>query len=319
MSDMWLPVFISLVAVFITVKYMLSRLRLKQKNSELYVLITGCDSGFGYLAAKMFASRGIHVFAGCLKEFQSDTGPSELLIPILLDVTNEEQIKNTVKTVSDRLPPNHGLWAVINNAGVALHTGLCEAQTPDNFKDCLNVNFFGMVMVVKHFLPLLRKSSGRIINMASIAGRFAFPMSSPYVVSKFAVEGYSECLRRELYHQDVSVHVIEPGIFDTGILDRAQPVEFSKSTFDSLSEEAKDYYGRDFIQKSWEKMGLIKGSKDLSQVTETYYHAVTARYPQAYYRVGWDAQTLFTVLIHLPVCVSDFLITWRQAKLAGVH
>jgi retinol dehydrogenase-16 len=106
---MWLPLCVSIVAVFIAMKYMLARLRIKQKNSELYVLITGCDCGFGYLAAKMFASRGIHVFAGYLKEFQSDTGPSEHLIPILLDVTNEEQIKKAVKTIFDQLPSNQGM------------------------------------------------------------------------------------------------------------------------------------------------------------------------------------------------------------------
>lgn len=84
---------------------------------------------------------------------------------------------------------------MINNAGISLHTGLCESQTVENFNDCLKVNLFGQVLIIKHFLPLLRKSSGRIVNTASIAGRFAFPFSSPYVVSKFAVEGYSECLR----------------------------------------------------------------------------------------------------------------------------
>ena len=88
-----------------------------------------------------------------------------------------------------------GLWAVINNAGISTHTGLSEAQTVDNFNNCMAVNLYGPVLVVKHCLPLLRKSSGRIVNVASVAGKFAFPFSAPYVVSKYAIEGYSECLR----------------------------------------------------------------------------------------------------------------------------
>jgi hypothetical protein len=67
----------------------------------------------------------------------------------------------------------------------------------------------------------------------------------------------------------------------------------------------------------WKKQGLFRGNKDLSQVTETYYHAVTARYPEAYYRVGWDARILFTALINLPTRFTDFLIGYTQIKPAG--
>lgn len=316
---MFLSLGVALIVVFLTLKWTLSRLRIKQKNSELYVLITGCDTGFGLLAAKSFAERGINVFAAYLKEFDANTELNQRLIPIKLDVTKEDDIKNAVKTISNRLPPNYGLWAVINNAGVSLHTGLCESQTVENFNDCLKVNLFGQVLIIKHFLPLLRKSSGRIVNTASIAGRFAFPFSSPYVVSKFAVEGYSECLRRELYVQGVSVHVVEPGVFDTGMLNRAKPTEFFQKSFDTLPEDVKDYYGRDYVQKLSTGLSKFKGSKDFSQVTEAYYHAVTGRYPQAHYRVGWDAKTVFTLLINLPTWVTDYLIARSQTKPAGAR
>ena len=146
----------------------------------------------------------------------------------------------------------------------------------DNFNNCMAVNLYGPVLVVKHLLPLLRKSSGRIVNVASVAGKFAFPFSAPYVVSKYAIEGYSECLRylffvegfgisnynstlefsrtplvcrRELYLQGISVHVVEPGVFETGMLNRAKPAEFSQKSFDTLPDDVKDYYGRDYIEK----------------------------------------------------------------------
>lgn len=55
--------------------------------------------------------------------------------------------------------------------------------------------------------------------------------------------------RRELYVQGVSVHVVEPGVFDTGMLSRAKPTEFFQKSFDTLPEDVKDYYGRDYVQK----------------------------------------------------------------------
>lgn len=106
---MFLSLGVALIVVFLTLKWTLSRLRIKQKNSELYVLITGCDTGFGLLAAKSFAERGINVFAAYLKEFDANTELNQRLIPIKLDVTKEDDIKNAVKTISNRLPPNYGI------------------------------------------------------------------------------------------------------------------------------------------------------------------------------------------------------------------
>lgn len=106
---MFLSLGVALIVVFLTLKWMLSRLRIKQKNSELYVLITGCDTGFGLLAAKSFAERGINVFAAYLKEFDPNTELNQRLIPIKLDVTKEDDIKNAIKTISNRLPPNYGI------------------------------------------------------------------------------------------------------------------------------------------------------------------------------------------------------------------
>nr|XP_022308716.1 17-beta-hydroxysteroid dehydrogenase type 6-like [Crassostrea virginica]XP_022308718.1 17-beta-hydroxysteroid dehydrogenase type 6-like [Crassostrea virginica]XP_022308719.1 17-beta-hydroxysteroid dehydrogenase type 6-like [Crassostrea virginica] len=311
---MLVPLGVAIIAIFLTLMWTLNRLRIKQKNSDLYVLITGCDTGFGHLAAKSFASRGINVFAGYLKEFDAGAEPSRNITPIQLDITKEENIREAVRTISNRLPAKQGLWAVINNAGISTHTGLSEAQTVDNFNNCMAVNLYGPVLVVKHLLPLLRKSSGRIVNVASVAGKFAFPFSAPYVVSKYAIEGYSECLRRELYLQGISVHVVEPGVFETGMLNRAKPAEFSQKSFDTLPDDVKDYYGRDYIEKLSKGLSRYQGSSDLTLVTEAYYHAVTARYPRAHYRVGWG---VFHLLINLPTGVTDYLLSRNQIKPAG--
>ena len=88
-----------------------------------------------------------------------------------------------------------GLWAIVNNAGVIGNLSITEWCSRKDFFTPLNVNLLGTIDVTNTFLPLLRKERGRIVNMASIAGRFAAPFAGAYSISKFAVEAYSDTLR----------------------------------------------------------------------------------------------------------------------------
>ena len=88
-----------------------------------------------------------------------------------------------------------GLWGVINNAGIAGKIGPSDWLKIDDYKQVLDVNFYGLVDVTRTFLPLLKKARGRVINTASVFGRFSMAGSGPYCVSKFAVEAFSDSLR----------------------------------------------------------------------------------------------------------------------------
>jgi len=88
-----------------------------------------------------------------------------------------------------------GLWGLVNNAGVVGNIGHTEWQTLDNYKMPMTVNFLGIAEVTRAFLPLIRTSGGRIVNMVSFLGRYATVNSAPYVASKFAAEGYCNVLR----------------------------------------------------------------------------------------------------------------------------
>lgn len=87
-----------------------------------------------------------------------------------------------------------GLWAVVNNAGVAGSVAPIEWQTEDDFRKTLDVNLFGVIFVTKAFLPMVRRERGRVVNMASIMGRFSMS-TGPYGASKYGVEGFSDQLR----------------------------------------------------------------------------------------------------------------------------
>lgn len=87
-----------------------------------------------------------------------------------------------------------GLWAVVNNAGVAGVVSHFEWLTKTDYDQVLGVNLYGVILVTTAFLPLVRHTPGRIINMASVMGRFTVA-TAPYTVSKFGVEGFSDAIR----------------------------------------------------------------------------------------------------------------------------
>ncbi|KAH9380036.1 hypothetical protein HPB48_023020 [Haemaphysalis longicornis] len=132
------------------------------------VLVTGCDTGFGYLAAKRFADDGFAVFAACLNA--SSDGAKELtkrhnvrVVP--LDITKDDQVQRALTQVKDGLGSNE-LWAVVANAGVT-GLGLVEWNSMERIKNIFEVNVFGHMRVAKAFLPLLKTSRGRLVIVTS--------------------------------------------------------------------------------------------------------------------------------------------------------
>ena len=99
------------------------------------------------------------------------------------------------KTIKNIELYNLGLWAVVNNAGITGQIGQTEWMTTDHFRQCNEVNLYGMIAVNKRFLPLVREAKGRIVNMTSMVGRVALANSAPYAVSKYGAEAYSDILR----------------------------------------------------------------------------------------------------------------------------
>ncbi|GBO36861.1 Estradiol 17-beta-dehydrogenase 2, partial [Araneus ventricosus] len=140
-----------------------------------------CARGFGKLIAQHLDSKVFQVFASCLNP--DSPGADDLrkscssrLQILQLDVTKDESVEKAVQFVKANLGSSDPLkflelWAVINNAGIQKRF-LTELTRIQDFQDTMEVNAFGQVRVSKAFLPLLRKSRGRVINMSSLAGLF---------------------------------------------------------------------------------------------------------------------------------------------------
>ena len=101
-----------------------------------------------------------------------------------------------------------GLWGIINNAGIAGQVGPCEWLTLDDYKACTDVNLWGVIDCTLTFLPLIKKEKGRIVNIASVMGRFSLPEGSTYSVSKFGVEAFTDSLRYTCIFIYQNLHIL---------------------------------------------------------------------------------------------------------------
>ncbi|XP_046560898.1 D-beta-hydroxybutyrate dehydrogenase, mitochondrial-like [Haliotis rubra] len=232
-----------------------------------YVLITGCDTGFGNSLARLLDTKGLNVIAACLSE-ESDgakqlkTTGSRRMCVLQLDVTSDESVASCLQRVKT-LCNKEGLWALVNNAGIQ-YTGDVEIQTMDIYRRVAEVNLFGMVRMCKAFLPLVRQRKGRVINVTSVRGLIACQGHTAYVMSKFAAEGFTDCLRLEMRRFGVKVILIEPGGYglSTGLFSvenvKQQKVVYQK-LLDSVDDEIRTAYGQQYLDTYMRVPKMIPG------------------------------------------------------------
>ncbi len=190
------------------------------------VVVTGASGGLGLATSGLLVERGFRVFGTLLD--REDSAPLERagVIPVRLDVTQPASVRNASERIHGLLG-SMPLAGLVNNAGIA-HGGPIELLDLDALREVFEVNVLGLVAVTQAFLPKLRESKGRIINISSVSGRLAVPFLAPYCGSKFAVEAISDCLRRELQPFGVEVVVIEPAVIRTPIWDKALREDFER-------------------------------------------------------------------------------------------
>jgi len=273
------------------------------------VFITGCDTGFGNQLAKRLDKMGVIVFAGCFTEDGAQllrTEASDKLRVIMVDVTDEESVKNAALIVREDVDE---LYAVINNAGV-LYGYYFEFTPIHLLRRMFDVNALGMMTVTKYFLPLVR-GKGRIINTSSIIGRQAFLASGGYAASKFAIEGFSDTLRMELWIHNTRVIIVEPQGFKTPMTDLY--VEHMYGLMEEADPEIRKVYSVEIgYMESIDRargsppVSISKQSPDI--VVDAYITALTAKFPNTRYPVGWDAQYILRWTALLPGHVSDVIV-----------
>ncbi|MBI5322395.1 SDR family oxidoreductase [Bradyrhizobium sp.] len=193
------------------------------------VVVTGASTGIGWASAKLLLDRGFHVFGSVRKQADAERLKSEFganFTPLIFDVTDEPAVLAAARQVREAL---HGekLAGLVNNAGIAV-TGPVLGLSVDDFRRQMDVNVIGPIIATQAFAPLLGADAslkgppGRIVMISSVAGKNGNPLTSAYVASKHAIEGFSESLRREMMLFGIDVVIIAPGPVKTPIWSKGQ-------------------------------------------------------------------------------------------------
>jgi NAD(P)-dependent dehydrogenase (short-subunit alcohol dehydrogenase family) len=272
------------------------------------VVITGASSGIGHACALDLDRRGFRVFGGVRKEEDAEAlrgAGSERLTPLMIDVTDADAVTRAREEVDAALG-DEPLAGVVNNAGIGVG-GPLEFTPIEELRRQLEVNTVAPVDVARAFLPRLRASRGRIVNMGSVGGRVGQPFLGPYSASKFALAGLSEAWRRELLPWGIHVALIEPGNIKTRIWEKgSSQVEELRA---NLPDEGRRLYGSniDRMEKVIRFADRTGASPD--KVARAVAHALTSKRPRARYMVGADARVQNALDKALPTRLVDRALT----------
>jgi NAD(P)-dependent dehydrogenase (short-subunit alcohol dehydrogenase family) len=266
------------------------------------VLVTGCASGIGRACAVSLTSKGVRVFAGVRQErdcaILAELGV-ENLVPLALDITSDEQIRAAASFIQRDLAGER-LAGVVNNAGICI-TGPLEYISREQLRHQLEVNVVSQIAVVQAFLPMLRQSQGRIVNIGSVSGHISGALFGPYCASKFALEAVTKALRAELSSSGVSVSIVDPGSVATALWEKTMAMQDELAQ--SIPTPGKMLYGTQLSSRR-EQMGRMKEfARSADAVCDAVQRALTSRRPRERYIVGIEAK----VKIGLAKIVPEFI------------
>lgn len=282
MKALWI-VFVAAVLLVVPI----DRVVAQPKESQKAVLITGASTGIGRLAAERLADAGYFVYAGARKQNDLDAlNALDNVMGVRLDVTIEEEIDAAVDLVRSE---GRGLWGLVNNAGVNEIEPLIESN--DRTMEFLfDVNVYGVVRVTRAFAPLIIESKGRIVNISSIAGVLSGGLTGYgfYVMSKHAIEAFSDQLAWELMKFGVRVSAVEPGNFASNIgasrcvrmlaSNENREYEYYADEMNTYMESCKQRLSDDYVQDSPAPVA----------VADAIQHALFSEQPKEHYLVVGD-------------------------------
>jgi NAD(P)-dependent dehydrogenase (short-subunit alcohol dehydrogenase family) len=273
------------------------------------VVVTGTSTGIGYSTARVLTQRGVRVFGSVRHEADGDRVGRELgslFTPLVFDITDSGSVHRAADAVAAALQ-GRTLSGLVNNAGIAVPGPLLHVSIED-FRRQIEVNLTGHLVVTRAFAPLLgtdldrQGPPGRIVMMSSVGGRNAAPFVGSYSASKFALEGLSESLRRELMIYGIDVIVIGPGDVATPMWGKARSTDFRP--FADTPYAAPLLVMKEIAVES-ERRGLPP-----DRIAHAVLSALISPRPKTRYTIAPNPMTVFLVN-HLPKRFVDYLIAKR--------
>lgn len=266
-------------------------------QDQKVAIVTGSSSGIGFETSLTLARNGFHTYATMRNLEGEKTKPLTKVVKnenlqlqaIELDVDNDKSVVDAINTIVEE---RKRIDVLINNAGYALG-GALEDSSMDEIKAQFETNFFGAVRATKAVLPVMRRQgAGKIVNITSMGGRIAIPLSSSYHGSKFALEGLSESIQYELEPFGIKVILIEPGAVGSNFW---RNIKIAKSSSDSNSPYSQ--FGNKIL-KAYKEME--QNTISPSVVAKTILDAITSNNPQLRYVVGEDAAKTLEARKNMP-------------------
>ena len=255
-------------------------------------VVTGANTGIGRAVALHLAGQQMSVYATVrardkaakLLAQADDLGVTVHLVE--LDVADDTSVHDGFAHV---LVDAGRVDVLVNNAGIG-GNGVVEEATIADYAAVMDVNVFGAIRCLKAVLPGMRaRRSGTIVNISSVAGRFAAIAQAPYVTSKWALEGMSEQLAHEVAQFGIRVAIIEPGITKSSI--------FGKNT--GGTEPGSDYEPHLRRMFRYYQVGHAHAT-DAVEVAVVVHHAITTDDPRLRYTMSWSGPEIATTRAALP-------------------
>jgi NAD(P)-dependent dehydrogenase (short-subunit alcohol dehydrogenase family) len=273
------------------------------------VVITGASTGIGWATAKLLVARGFRVFGSVRKQADADRLRSEFganFTPLLFDVTDEAAVLAAAREVRAALG-GETLTGLVNNAGIAVAGPVLELAA-DEFRRQMDVNVIGPIISTQAFGPLLgsdpslKGPRGKIVMMSSVAGKSGNPLMSAYAASKFAIEGLSECLRREMMLFGIDVVIVAPGAVKTPIWAKAEEIDvsgYSNSPFFPALERIRKFM-----------LQLGENGLPPEKIAEAIADILTSAHPKVRYQITPDPMRHLMTAV-LPKRMVDKIIARR--------
>ena len=272
----------------------------KGADRQELIVVTGASTGMGAATAKELARRGFHVLAGVRRDADADTLRAEGiegLEPHILDIT----VDSDVTAIADRVardPLRRPLRALINNAGIAINAPV-ETLPLTEWRRQFEVNLFGHIAMTQALLPSLLSSSGTVVNISSIGGKFALPTYGAYAGSKFALEAVSDALRREVSDAGIKVVVVEPGAVKTEMA--ARGIATAQGLKADMTATQLARYGDLAAAVAAQARSFTDTGVSAEHAAKVIAKAATASHPRTRYTIGRDA----AILVRVTRVVSD--------------
>lgn len=258
-----------------------------KKVNDKIALVTGVSSGIGESIAIELAKYGFKVYGAARRIERMEHLKEFGIVPLVLDLTSEESI---IHCVNELIIKEGRIDVLINNAGYGSY-GAIEDVPMEEARRQFEVNLFGMAALIQHVTPHMRKNHyGKIVNISSMGGKIWTKFGGWYHATKFAVEGFSDCLRMELKPFGIDVIVVEPGGIKTdwGIIAANNLKKASKDgAYKEAAEKAADGMIKNYTGK------MLSSPKVIGKIVRK---AVITKHPKTRYCRGFMGRQM--IMIH---------------------